>query len=208
MFISKEQIERDYRQFFPDPGRFEPKNVQQACYDLRIGDEVFLSEGRIPVALTEENPFVLLPPGQFALIKTYEQVAVPKKYVAFISIRSTFKFQGLINISGFHVDPTYEGHLLFAVQNVGPNDIRLKFKERAFMMLWAELKSEYNGDPRPKGYDRIPLELMAQLGGPSVTLESLEKRVRELTLSMRIYGAFAIGASVAVLALLLRMIFR
>lgn len=206
MFLSGEQIDENNGSFFPDAGTYEPRNVKQACYDLRIGDEVLLSEQRVPHPLSEDDPFVLLPPGQFALIKTYEQVAVPREYVAFISIRSTFKFQGLINISGFHVDPTYEGHLIFAVQNVGPNDIRLKFKEPAFMIMWAKLLSPYAGKDRKRGYDRIPLELMAQLGGPSVTIESLERRVRELSLSMKIYGGFAIGASIAVFALLIRIL--
>jgi dCTP deaminase len=206
MFISGKEIERSYEQFFPDPGRFDPRNVKQACYDLRIGDEVFLSEQRIPLRLSEDSPFVILPPGQFALIKTYEQVSVPKQYVAFISIRSKYKFQGLINISGFHVDPTYEGHLIYAVQNVGPNDIRLKYREEAFMIMWALLNPPYEGPKREKGYDRIPIDLMAQLGGPSVTLESLEKRVRELSLSMKIYGGFAIAASVTVFALVLRIL--
>ncbi len=206
MFLNRQEIEENYRQFFPDPSSFDKKNVKEACYDLRIGSEVFLSEQRVPVRLSDDNPYVVLPPGQFALVQTYEQVSVPREYVAFISIRSRLKFQGLINISGFHVDPTYRGHLIYAVQNVGPNDIRLQFKQPAFMIMWAQLRSPYIGPEREKGYDRIPLEMMAQLGGPSVTLVSLQKRVEELSLSLKIYGGFAIAASVAVLALLLRII--
>jgi dCTP deaminase len=209
MFIDGPYIDRNYRQFFPVPELFDRKFVQQASYDLRIGDEVFLSEGRVPTRLTTESPFLILPPGQFALIKTYEQISVPNEFVALISIRSTFKFQGLVNISGFHVDPTYSGHLIYAVQNVGPNDIRLKYMEPTFMIMWARLQSPYEGKKeRKKGYDRIPMELMAQLGGPSVTLVSLEKRVAEMSVSMKIYGGFAIAAFLAVLALVLRIIFK
>jgi dCTP deaminase len=203
MFINGQEIEKRSDLFFPVPELFEPRNVKEACYDLRIGDEVFLSEQRVPRRLSEENPFVILPPGQFALVKTYEQVSVPRDFVAFISIRSTFKFQGLINISGFHVDPTYEGHLIYAVQNVGPNDIRLRFKDSVFMIMWARLESRYGGKERKKGYDRIPLEMMAQLGGPTVTLVSLQKKVDELSLGLKIYGGFAIAALLAVLGLLL-----
>jgi dCTP deaminase len=204
MFIPAQEIEKNFRQFFPDPGRFEKECAKYAAYDLRVGDEVFLSEQRIPIRLDEkDNPFIVLPPGQFALVKTYEQVSVPREFVALISIKSTFKFQGLINISGFHVDPTYEGHLIYAVQNVGPNDIRLRFKDRVFMIMWAKLEPPYEGEKRKKGYDRIPLEMMAQLGGPSVTLVSLQKKVEELSLKLKIYGGFAIAAFLAVLGLLL-----
>jgi len=208
MFINGEEIKTNYRQFFPDPGTFDENNFKQACYDLCIGDEVFLSEERIPRRLTESEPYVVLPPGQFALIKTYEQVSVPREYVAFISIRSRYKFQGLINISGFHVDPTYRGHLIYSVQNVGPNDIRLEFKQPAFMIMWARLNSRYGGEDRDPGHDRNTLEMMAQLGGPSLTLVSLGKKVEELSTKLTIYGGFAIAASLTLLALVLRIIFK
>jgi dCTP deaminase len=203
MFINGHEIQSIHEDLFPDVERFDPKCVQQAGYDLRIGNEVFLSEERIPIRLDDDNPYVVLPPGQFALVQTYEQVYIPRKYVAFISIRSTYKFQGLINISGFHVDPTYRGHLIYAVQNVGPNDIRLKYKEPVFMIMWSTLTSEWRGPARKKGYDGIPVELMAQLGGPSVTLVSLQKRIDELSLRLKIYGGFAIAAFLALLGLLL-----
>jgi dCTP deaminase len=211
MFLSKVEIRRRRDEFFPVVDHYDEKNLKEACYDLRIGDEVFLSEKRVPTRLSDRDPYVILPPGQFALVKTFEKIRVPREFVAFISIRSKLKFQGLINISGFHVDPTYEGHLIFSVQNVGPNDIRLEFRDPAFMIMWARLSMPYKkedegGRPRPQGYDRITLEMMAQLGGPSVTLVSLQKRVEKLSLSLKIYGGFAVAASVAVLALLLSIL--
>jgi dCTP deaminase len=204
MFLSKTEIWQKQEEFFPVEGHFEEANLKEACYDLRIGDEVFLSEKRIPKRLSDRDPYVILPPGQFALIKTFEKIRVPREYVAFISIRSRLKFQGLINISGFHVDPTYEGHLIFSVQNVGPNDIRLKHREPAFMIMWARLSTPYREEKvRPPGYDRITLDMMAQLGGPSVTLVSLQKRLEELSVRVKIYGGFAVAAFLAVLAYLL-----
>jgi dCTP deaminase len=207
MFLSKVEIRGRAGEFFPAVEHFDEKNLKEACYDLRIGDEVFLSEKRVPKRLSDRDPYVILPPGQFALIKTFEKVRIPRDIVAFISIRSKLKFQGLINISGFHVDPTYEGHLIFSVQNVGPNDIRLEFQQPAFMIMWSRLSMPYKEEegvpPRPQGYDRITLEMMAQLGGPSVTLVSLQKRVEELSLRLKIYGGFAIAAFLVVLGLLL-----
>jgi dCTP deaminase len=204
MFLSKIEIWQKQEEFFPVEGHFEKDNLKEASYDLRIGDEVFLSEKRVPKRLSDRDPYVVLPPGQFALVKTFEKVRIPKEYVALISIRSRLKFQGLINISGFHVDPTYEGHLIFSVQNVGPNDIRLEYREPAFMIMWAKLSTPYNEPKvRPPGYDRITLDMMAQLGGPSVTLGSLQKKVDELSLRLKIYGGFAIAALLAVLGLLL-----
>ena len=204
MFLSRAEIRQRRDDFFPEVDQFRESNLKEACYDLGIGDEVFLSEKRIPKRLSDKDPYVILPPGQFALVKTLERIRVPREYVAFISIRSKLKFQGLINISGFHVDPTYEGHLIFSVQNVGPNDIRLKFREPAFMIMWSRLSMPYREEKvRPPGYDRITLDMMAQLGGPSVTLVSLQKRIDELSLRLKIYGGFAIAALLALLGLLL-----
>lgn len=211
MFLSREDIRRNLDEFFPNrEEHYDEKYLREACYDLRVGDELFLSENRIPTRLPdhEGNPYVVLPPGQFALVKTYEKIGVPRGFVAFISIRSKLKFQGLINISGFHVDPTYKGHLIFSVQNVGPNDIRLKYMDPAFMIMWARLETPYQGDERSPGYDRITLEQMAQLGGPSMTLTSLKKDVDALSSSLKIFGALAISALIAVVAVILRALLK
>ena len=52
-------------------------------------------------------PFTI-PPGQFAFLLTEEVVSVPPDALAFISIRAKTKFRGLVNVSGFHVDPGYQ----------------------------------------------------------------------------------------------------
>jgi dCTP deaminase len=204
MFLSKPDILDRRSELFPIADHFDASHLGQVSYDLRVGSEVFLSEKRIPTRLSDESPYVVLPPGQFALVKTYERVRIPPDLIGLISIRSRFKFQGLINISGFHVDPTYEGNLIFSVQNVGPNDIRLEYKGAVFMLMLAELKTKYDGAPRPPGYDRIQLEQMAQLGGPSVTLTTLKRNLDSLSLTLKIYGALAVALFGAIIAALLR----
>ncbi len=211
-FLSKHQILAQKEKFFPDsnkdPRHFKEENLKEACYDLCVGNEVILSGDSIPTSLSDEKPYVVLPPGQFALIKTFEKIAVPKKYVAFISIRSLYKFQGLINISGFHVDPTYEGNLIFSVQNVGPRDIHLKYLEPTFMIMWAKLDEPY--EPKPKedepkrtGYDRITLDQVRNLAPTSPTIYSLKKEIDSLHIQFKIYGAIAVSAFLALLGILI-----
>jgi dCTP deaminase len=168
-----------------------------------VGDEVYLSEQHVPNRLSESNQYLVLPPGQFALIKTYERVNVPRDLVAFITIRSKFKLQGLVNVSGFHVDPTYNGYLIFAVQNVGPNDIRLLYKDCACMIMWARLDEPFDGAARPPGYTGVTLDQMSQLGGSSITLAALQKQIQSLTVSMRFLGAISTAAIVALVVLLI-----
>lgn len=204
MFLSEQDIILRKGQLFPQANHFDPTHLGQASYDLCVGDEVFLSEKRVPTQLGAESPFVLLPPGQFALVKTHEEIFIPPDLIGLLSIRSKYKFQGLINISGFHVDPTYKGHLIFSVQNVGPNDIRLRYLEPVFMVMWAKLQTPYTGKARKDGYDRIQLDHMAQLGGPSITLTALKRDLDRLSLSLKIYGALGIALFGIILAAILR----
>ena len=50
---------------------------------------------------------------------TKESIEVPLDALGLISIRSKYKLKGLINVSGFHVDPGFRGSLVFAVYNAG-----------------------------------------------------------------------------------------
>ena len=77
MFLSRKDIDERRNDLFPVPGQFDDSQLSQVSYDLRVGDEVFLSEKRIPIPLGPNSPFVVLPPGQFALIKTFEEIQIP-----------------------------------------------------------------------------------------------------------------------------------
>jgi deoxycytidine triphosphate deaminase len=164
----------------------EPNCVQQSSYDLRLGDEVYIVGQKAPDKLTKRYPYLSLAPGQFALLTSLEQVDIPITHMGFITMRSKFKFQGLVNISGFHVDPSYKGKLLFAVQNVGPSDIRLKYEERTFTIFFATLEGKVL-TPREAGISGIDLANVQLLGGASVTISKLKKDVEQLRFIVLVY---------------------
>ena len=186
------------------PGEtFEPSQLNQASYDLRLGEEYFLVGTESPQRLTEGEPYLCLPPGQFALLTTYETVEVPESLIGFISVRTQFKLQGLVNISGFHVDPTFKGTLQFAVQNLSSNDIRLKFKEPTFTIFFAELSDGAIGKHRNPDRNGISLKHVQMFGGNSVTIANLHKEVDRLRMLITIYGGIAAAAVVGILIKLL-----
>lgn len=82
---------------------------------------------------------VVGPPGQFGLLVTRETVHVPTNGITFISIRAGIKFQGLVNVCGFHVDPGYRGQPKFAVYNGGSRSIVLDQDQRVIMIWFADL---------------------------------------------------------------------
>ena len=206
MFLSKNEILRRLPSLIVENG--SAKLVREVCYDLRVGDEVYRSEEHLPETLSDASPWVLLHPGQFALVKTFEVVKVPEENVGLISIRLEFKLQGLVNVSGFHVDPTFHGPLIFAVQNVGPNDIRLRYREPVFMIMWACLREPYvrsEGDREREGPPNIPGKYMAQLGGGGITLSELKTEVDKLRTQVRFFAGLAVALIVALIGVMLRV---
>lgn len=206
MFLDRGEITRRSREIFED-GEFLERNLKQASYDMRLGSPAYLSNEEAPKALTEDAPYLSILSGEFALLQAYEKVRIPNDLIAFIAIRSRYKFRGLINISGFHVDPTYEGHLTFSVQNVGPNQIILQYGEPVFSIFFAELKGKIDPEkrrPEKKEDQGITLEQISQLGGTSVTLANLKRDLESLRMLVKVYAPIA----VTLVVLLIGLIFR
>ena len=82
---------------------------------------------------------VTIPAGQFAKLLIHETIEVPEDAVGLISIKSGIKMRGLVNLSGFHVDPGFRGKLLFAVFNAGTSDIILEQMEPTFLIWYVSL---------------------------------------------------------------------
>ncbi len=206
MFLSQQEIKEQLSSLV-EPGN--AAYVREVCYDLCVGDEVYRSEQHLPERLSDATPYMILHPGQFALVKTFEVVKVPPEMVGLISIRSEYKFQGLVNVSGFHVDPTFSGNLIFAVQNVGPNDIRLRYREPAFMIMWARLSRPYvptESSRKREGYSNIPGRLMAQLGGGTITLSQLKREVDKLQTEVKVFAGLAIALMLALIGAILKVV--
>lgn len=196
-FLTKSEIRSLGTTIFGD--RFEEHGLNQASYDMRLGAEYYLVGDSSPKRLTDADPYLCLSPGQFALLATLETVKIPAEFVAFISVRTQFKLQGLMNISGFHVDPTFEGSLQFAVQNVSSNDIRLKLKQPTFTIFFSRLSAGDVGEPRKPDGEGISLRHVQMFGGNSVTVTSLHKEVDRLRTMVTIYGGIAAAALVALI---------
>ena len=171
---------------------FSESRVDCASYTLAIGPEVYVSPSDHTVdpdnvtvrQLTEDEGFTI-PPGQFAFLLTEETVKVPTDALAFISIRAKTKFRGLVNVSGFHVDPGYRGQLTFAVFNAGPTPIHLRRGQPIFLLWYTGLdcKSEFTKkDPVQRG---IKPELLTAVAGKLQSFAGLSKRIEDVEKDMR-----------------------
>lgn len=127
---------------------YKEENLKQASYELKLGKEVYLTDNKkqVKTILTEEKDVITINPGQFALLLTEETVNVPGDLLGFISIKASEKLKGLINVSGFHVDPGFKGKLLFSVYNASPSKIQLTKGCPYFLIWFSEIKTPLTGD--------------------------------------------------------------
>ena len=186
--------------------KIKEKHQYKASYDLHLGDEVAKSTKSEPISLEKNQGVIIINPGEFALLHTWEKVRIPKDLMAFISLRFSVKKKGLINISGFHVDPGYNDYLVFSVYNAGSRPICLRYKEAIFMIFYATLTEridkDYSGTLPGSKFTSGDIE---SLKGPAVTLINLNDRLEKMENQMKIliglFVATLASAIVAVIAL-------
>ena len=87
--------------------------VQNSSYELSLGTQIFVTGDDSAKRQIQSGTQIVIPPGQFANLLTTETVRVPDDAIGLISMKFTLKQPGLVNVSGFHVDPGYVGKLLF-----------------------------------------------------------------------------------------------
>ena len=166
---------------------FDPDQIDCAAYTLRIGREVYISPSDTKEAATRTKTILkdgegfVIPPGQFAFLLTEERVKVPESAIAFISMKARIKFKGLVNVSGFHVDPGYHGRLIFAAYNAGPAHVNLAQGDDCFLIWYASLEGESGKYVRTgPPFDQIPSDLISPIAGQFHSLAGLADRIQNM----------------------------
>jgi dCTP deaminase len=189
----------------------DTNGIRPANIDLTLGSEVYVTTEKVPKKLNTmgKDGVVSIEPGEFGILMTHEYLFVPWDLMGYISIRLTHKQKGLVNISGFHVDPGYYGRLLFAVFNAGPNDVPLRYNERAFMVMFNKLAEEIPEETtavikgRWHGMENIPVETLSGLTGTSVSVRNLDERIKRLEMIYPALGAGIASIAIAVITWIL-----
>ncbi len=162
---------------------FDIQHVNHGAYELSLGSEAFVTtDPNGKKQKLEAGDQVIIQPGQFGLLITHEVVSIPDNAIGFISIRFGIKRRGLINVSGFHVDPGFTGRLLFSVYNAGSQNIVLSYRDRVFMLWFSDLsqatKNVYKGNN--SGKDGITSEDLMAIQGEVVSPATLKKQIDDL----------------------------
>lgn len=202
-------------------------------FDLNLGDEAFVTGSDVPIILGE-NDHLTIKSGSFALLMTNEEIKMPPYLMGFIAVKFSYKKLGLINISGFHVDPGYNGKLIFSVYNAGPNDILMRRGQPVFSIFFQRItqdlqdfnkskeciiqqlpiskeeksiinKKEFK---RPKGYSGIPLDMITAIHGPSKSITMYNDRIEKLEHNFKLYGTIALTIIGALIGVIISEVFR
>nr|WP_290222525.1 hypothetical protein [Trichocoleus desertorum] len=172
---------------------FNADRIESASYELCLGEEAYISSlPDTPIKdrkkfFIKERETVAIPPGQFAFLITFETVTVPDNAIAFISMKFGIKAKGMVNVSGFHVDPGYSGRLIFAVYNAGPLNFHVQHGDRLFCIWFADLDDKDDSPHNKPGFDSIPTSLMNSPDAVS-SLPSLVKRLDDLEKKVETYS--------------------
>ena len=168
---------------------YKEERLKNASYELTLGDEVYTNSKDNKTILSDSNSQFTIKPGQFAILMTDERISIPATHIGFISLKFSFKFKGLLNVSGFHVDPGFTGKLNFSVYNAGSNDIVLDRKKPYFYLWISELTSElinddsYNGTHQ--GQENISAEDIMKIKGEIASPNQLLKKNRDSRVKLR-----------------------
>ncbi len=183
-FWSGEKLDEQLNVIMP---AFDPAHIDCAAYTLHVGPEVYVTpdhdqpkpSSHTKKKLGDGEPFTI-PAGQFGFILTEEEVFVPDDAIAFISIKSKSKFKGLINVSGFHVDPGYKGRLIFSVFNAGPAPVHLERGMALFLIWYADLDRKTDRKKTHSGHNNIHPDLINGIPGEVYSFRMLSKQMIEI----------------------------
>jgi dCTP deaminase len=118
-------------------------------------------------------------------------------------MKATIKFRGLVNVSGFHVDPGFAGQLTFAVFNAGPRTVHLQQGQQCFLIWYADLNSTSGRIKREPVRRGIDSSLISNISGQLHSLEGLANKITHIEEQQRFISTvvvgIAIGAVVAVI---------
>ncbi|MGL1861441.1 MAG: hypothetical protein OCC46_02830 [Pseudodesulfovibrio sp.] len=184
---------------------FDHRNVAHGAYELTMGDMYYTTDCKVRQPLKNDDQFKIRP-GQFALLETREVICVPRNAIGLISIKAKIKFKGLINVSGFHVDPGYDGRLVFSVYNAGGKDIVLSRNKPIFLIWFCDLDQEEDGGYDGNSNKGITDEMVEAIGNKIASPSGLNKRLSRLEMAFTI-AVTAIGIGVTVVVGLITIFF-
>ncbi len=103
----------------------DKRYVQPASYDIRVGTEIYFPE-RGERKEIKKGEIEHLQPFESAVIKTIEEIKLPKNMAGLLQPRSKLSTLGLMYTGGF-IDPGYGGYIWVSIRNMAPRHEEIEY---------------------------------------------------------------------------------
>lgn len=164
---------------------FERPLLQGSSYDARVGAEAVTGSTRDVLNLQEHGD-VIIAPGDFGLILTYEHFKLPVNIAGHIGMRSDLMRRGLLSLAGLQIDPGFSGKLVVGVCNLGSREVRLRYKDPfvsiEFLKLATSASIAYSG-PSQDQTSILPKDI-ERLTPPLITAQEQIRIIQQLVQSV------------------------
>lgn len=154
---------------------FESNQVQGATYDFRVGKQGATTSSKKIVNL-EDDGYLLLKPGDFAIVVVLEKLRLSPQYVGRFGLRSKYARKGLIATTGPQIDPGYDGRLILGLTNLTPKAVSLPYKDDLVSVEFHRLEKPstkpYSG-PYQKKYELGPADIESIVEAEAMTLSEV-----------------------------------
>ena len=168
------------------------KNYSEDClepssYDMRVGNKAVVSGKDKEIDVKKEQG-VVIHPGEFAIITTFENVKMPPDIAGHIGVKSYYTRKGLILLAGLQIDPGFGGVLVLGVYNAAPRRLTLDYLSSfctvEFHQLSSPVEKPYEGSMEQiKGeIPRVDKDYLRTIETQS--LSELAESLRSLTVNV------------------------
>lgn len=181
---------------------FSDTCLEAASYDMRLGGS-WAKSGAINI-LSDAYPSIVINPGQFILLTTYESLNMPNNLIGHNGIMSPWAKRGLVSLFSPQIDPGFQGILIVPVFNAGDGPISINFKDKIFTVEFVKTirPVAVGWSDRYGKQDRIPsvqtpattqpnienlLSLIPKLNGVEEANRLLKKEVDELRSDLSLF---------------------
>ncbi len=196
---------------------FDEKQVQPATYDFRVGEKGATTSTKKLINIRETG-FLLLNPGDFAIITVLEKLKLNLQYTGRFGLRSKYTRKGIIATTGPQIDPGYNGRLILGLTNLTPKSISLPYKDNLVSVEFHKLEEKssksYSG-PYQNKYDLGPedIEMIVESEAMAISevltvLSSVSQNVARLTSEMKFIKwsiPIIVGTGIAIIGIIVAL---
>lgn len=190
-------------------------NYNDCIYNLCLGKNIYINSQNYPFVLNESNPYLIIKPGDSAILKSYEYIELDNNTMGLIFLNSIYKKRALINFSSDFIEPNYTGYIIFSLYNPTNKDIILKYGDPVFKILFQnvqrtssmkkELELTTSKKNKSKKVSSIPLDYVSELKDININL-CTNKKIHDLEIKLTIQYIFSFFITILLLIILLKIV--